>query len=138
MDSFETRIEAKCIAKPDNGKCRHNGMDFADDKCRAVYEANIGKIIADINGTVNDLFNDPMCCGYGEDDYPRRDKVTGEWYIGDVHGYYDEIDGLITFLVLACCVCKGEDGLEDYYGLNHFFDLEDGELVCVRFDPRAI
>ena len=138
MDSFETRIEAKCIAKPDNGKCSHNSMDFADDKCRAVYEANIEKIIAYINDTVNDLFNNPMCCGYGDDYYPRRDKVTGEWYIGDVHGYYDETDGLITFLVLACCVCKGEDGLEDYYGLNHFFDLEDGELTFCRYDSRAI
>lgn len=136
MDYNSIKIEAKRVPKIEGSY--HDKERFDDAECKNKWEENKEKIIEMINENINDLFNDPMVCGYDEDYYPRRDVVTGEWYIGDVDVFYDD-NKEFTFLIEACCLGQTDTDKEDYYGIYNWFSFDsEGKLIFDSYDSFAM
>jgi len=120
-----TRIESPAWAR--TRRVSFEDVNAADQE---AIEQRRNLVLAMVHSAVEDYVNDPEVCFEDHEDYfPKRSRLTGEYYVE--REFYKYREDKARFQIMIMCHClegpkAGVDRDDDYLGLDVWLNCEPG------------
>lgn len=108
---------------------------FQTEELAGIFQKHEKDILTLVEKEITEYVNDDFLCNDEEDMFPKRSRLTGEWYIRDI-GFYDK-----DYLSICTSFLEIFQGTKmDYLGLEvHLvYDEKIDKFLCDGIDSESI